>query len=405
MQSNILVLTQWSYKDALVQTYTLPYLDIIRNILPVKYKIILITSEQQHLALTNDEVTEINQRWKERNMVLVPLRYERFGWRKLFDMLSQVWQLSRLAKKEKVKAIHSFCTTAGGIAVLVSKLTGLPIIADSYEPHAEVMVENGTWQNNSLSYKILSRLERMLTRKAGSFIGTTSAMKEYAWSRFHVDIKNLYVKPACVNFSQFVPGEKDKELVHQYGLENKTVAIYAGKLGGIYLKEELFDFIKTCYEFWGDRFRFFMITNAKREEIDEQLKRVNLPGNVVISKFCFHHEVPKYLSLGDFGINPVKPGPTRRYCTSIKDGEYWAKGLPVVITKNISDDSEIIEKNNIGAVLNELNEENYKQAISKIDHLLKTNRQELQQKIFGIAKQYRDYSIAKNIYSNIYGQL
>lgn len=404
MQGNILVLTHWSYKDALIQTYTLPYLEMIRNILPKENKIILVTSEQEHLALTTEEIKKINESWKEKNMAFFPLPYERFGWRKMIDTALHVRQLARLTKKEKIKVLHSFCTPAGGIAVLVNKLTGLPIIADSYEPHAEVMVENGTWKKNSLSFKILQRLEKALTKKAVQFIGTTSAMKEYAQSRFHTDINHLFVKPACVNFSEFSPGEKDVELVKKYGLENKIVAVYAGKLGGIYLKEELFDFIKTCNEFWGDGFRFFMITNASNDEIGEQIKRTGLPREVVISKFCFHHEVSKHLSLGDFGINPVKPGPTRRYCTSIKDGEYWAKGLPVVITKNISDDSDIISQNEIGVVLDELDNENYKKAVCKIDNMLKADRKALQTKIFDIAKKHRDYSIAQNIYSSIYGK-
>ena len=404
MQGNILVLTHWSYKDALIQTYTLPYLEMIRNILPDNYKIILVTAEQKNLALTTEEIKNINENWKEKNMAFSPLPYERFGWRKMIDTALQVRQLARLTKKEKIKVIHSFCTPAGGIAVLVSKLTGLPIIADSYEPHAEVMVENGTWKKNSISFKILKRLEKALTKKAICFIGTTSAMKEYAKTRYETEIKNLFVKPACINFSQFSPGEKDNELVKKYRLENKIVGIYAGKLGGIYLKEELFDLIKCCYDFWGDRFRFFMITNASKEEIDEQIKRTGLPQEVVISKFCFHHEVSKHLSLGDFGINPVKPGPTRRYCTSIKDGEYWAKGLPVIITKDISDDSGIIRENGIGAELTALNEENYKRAVCKVDELLNTDKKTLQAKIFNIAKRYRDYSIAQDIYSSIYGK-
>jgi glycosyltransferase involved in cell wall biosynthesis len=404
MQANLLVLTHWSYKDALIQTYTLPYVNIIRNILPGKYKITLVTSEQGNIALSPEEIKNINEHWEKDNMELFAMPYKPFGWKKMFAMPAEVWELVGLMKKKKIKLIHSFCTPAGSIAVLVSKFTGAKIIADSYEPHAEVMVENGTWKKNSLSYKILSRLEKALTKKAIHFIGTTAAMKEYALTKFDVQLKHLFVKPACVNFSRFSPGEKDKELVKEYHLENKIVCVYAGKLGGIYLKKEVFDFIKCCYERWGEQFRFLMLTNAAREEIDEELKRIGVPQHIVIVKFCLHSEISKYLSLGDFGINPVKPGPTRRYCTSIKDGEYWAKGLPVVITKNISDDSGIIEQNGIGAVLEELNEEYYKKAVCRIDELLKSDKEQLQTKIFDIAKKYRDYSIAENIYTTIYGK-
>ncbi|MFL5787805.1 MAG: hypothetical protein ACJ748_07110, partial [Flavisolibacter sp.] len=61
MKGNILVLTHWSFKDALVQTYTLPYVSFIRNVLPEENKIFVVTSEQELIALKEDEKKEINQ--------------------------------------------------------------------------------------------------------------------------------------------------------------------------------------------------------------------------------------------------------------------------------------------------------------------------------------------------------
>jgi len=404
IESNILLLTHWSYKDALVQTYTLPYLEMIRSILPKQYKIFLVTSEQGKLALSKEEIKNINEDWQQNNISLVALPYERFGFKKMVSMPTQLLQLVQLVRKNKISYIHSFCTPAGSIAYLLSKITNAKIIADSYEPHAEVMVENGTWPANGAAYKILYTLEKRLTKKASYFIGTTAAMQEYALTRYGVPIKNLFVKPACIDFKKFYPQHKDLSLLKQHGLEGKIVCVYAGKLGGIYLKTEVFDFVRCCYERWGDKFRFLMLTNASREEIEEETKRTGIPSEVVISKFCFHYEVPKYLSLGDFSINPVKSGPSRRYCTSIKDGEYWGTGLPVVITKDISNDSDIIKENNIGAVLEELNETEYKKAVLAIEALLQEPTDQLRARIFAVAKKFRDYSIAENIYRTIYGE-
>ena len=67
---NILILTQWSFNDALVQTYTLPYVDIIRKIVPTEIKIFVLTAEQGRIALSEEEVMKINKQWKERNMRL-----------------------------------------------------------------------------------------------------------------------------------------------------------------------------------------------------------------------------------------------------------------------------------------------------------------------------------------------
>ena len=252
-----------------------------------------------------------------------------------------------------------------------------------------------------MAYKILFSLEKKQTQRAKVLIGTTAGMKQYALDRYGVAIKNFFVKPACVDLVKFSAAEKDSSLLKELGFENKIVCVYAGKLGGIYLREEVFNFIKLCYDHWRNDFRFLMLTNATKAEINTEITRVGLPEGIVVSKFVYHDEVPDYLSLGDFAINPVKPVPTKKYCTSIKDGEYWAMGLPVVISPNISDDSEIIGEENTGVVVDFSDKDELAGSIDKIEELLK-NKAELRQKIRQVAIQYRSFEIAKKIYKEIY---
>ena len=401
MTGNILVFTQWSFKDALVQTYTLPYINIIREIISPGRKIILVTSEQPHIALSKEENDQVNKDWKSRNMLLLPEPYKRFGLRKLIGTARNLSKLIGVIKNEKIKIIHAFCTPAGSIAYLLSKLTGADLIIDSYEPHAESMVENGTWKKGGMAYKILFSLEKRQTQRAKVLIATSAGMKQYALDRYRVVVKNFFVKPACVDLEKFSPSEKDSTLLEEFGFKNKIVCVYAGKLGGIYLKEEVFDFIKLCYDRWKNDFRFLILTNATKEEINAEVKRVNLPGNIVESKFIYHDDVPRYLSLGDFAINPVKPVATKKYCTSIKDGEYWAMGLPVVISPQISDDSEIIEKENTGVVVDFSDNVALVGSIEKLEALI-MDKVELKERIRRIALRYRSFEIAKRIYQEIY---
>jgi glycosyltransferase involved in cell wall biosynthesis len=128
-----------------------------------------------------------------------------------------------------------------------------------------------------------------------------------------------------------------------------------------------------------------------------------MPEEIVIQKFLPHNQVARYLALGDFAINPVKPVPTKKYCTSIKDGEYWATGLPVIITKDISDDSNIIASEDIGYVLQQLDREEYKRAIRKIDSLIQSETTHV--RIREIAVRYRNFDIAEKIYRRIYSKL
>ncbi|HEY4797720.1 MAG TPA: hypothetical protein VII99_01470, partial [Bacteroidia bacterium] len=187
---------------------------------------------------------------------------------------------------------------------------------------------------------------------------------------------------------------------------NSIVCIYAGKIGGIYLKDEIFDFIDMCYKYWGDRFKIiFLPSNSTEEEISALLKKKRIPQNICFIENTTHSNIPDYLNIADFALNPVKPVPSKKYCTSLKDGEYWAMGLPIVITKDISDDSRIIKDNDIGAVLNSLDSSSYAYAIKKIDSLLKSiNKTDLKNKIRNIGLLYRNFSIAEKVYSEIYNK-
>ena len=399
---NVLFLTHWSFNDPLIQTYTLPYVKIIRKILPIENKMILVTSEQKKNGITDQDIIKINQNWEKENIKLKAQKYRAMGFIKILQLLKQILSLVVLIKINKITTIHCFCTPAGSIGYFLSKITGARLILDSYEPHAESMVENGTWSKKSLAYSILFKMEKLQSKQCAYFIAASNAMRDYARNKYGVESNNFYVKPACVDLNKFTLEKKDNKLVERLKLNEKIICVYAGKVGGIYLKEEIFDFIKICYIYWGIKFKFIMLTNATNDEVLKEIQRINIPESVVFRINVKHDEIPKYLSLGDFAINPVKPVPTKRCCTSIKDGEYWAMGLPIIITKNISDDSEIISKSGYGYVLNNLNNEEYREAIRIIEKLISGNVNELKKNIRKIAEKYRNYKIAEEIYTEIY---
>lgn len=186
-------------------------------------------------------------------------------------------------------------------------------------------------------------------------------------------------------------------------MTDKIIGVYAGKFGGIYLQEEVFQLIRVAEQYWGDAFRMLILSAHSTQEILSMCDKAGVSHQTIVHAFIPHHEVPLYMGLADFAITPVKSIPTKRYCTPIKDGEYWALGLPVIITRDISDDSDIIEKHGAGYVLKELNEQEYRKAIEQIASLLSQySREELFAKIRYIAEEYRSFKIAQSIYSSVY---
>lgn len=390
---NVLVLTYWGRNDALIQTYTLPYVRMIARHLPEGSKVVLLTLDKEPLPAGPIED----------NIHGVSIPYRPFGMKGLFMWMQTMRFLLQLIRKERISTIHAWCTPAGMIGYLLSKLSGKRLIIDSYEPHAEAMVENGTWKPGSKAFKLLFGFEKRQTHRAAVLIAAAEGMKTYAREKYGEPRASFFVKPACVDLELFSDrNSKNPELLRDLGLEGKLICVYAGKFGGIYLDREVFDFFKVAQDHWGERFHVLLLTNHDREELDHFARAAGFDTQNMTTVFVPHHRVPDYMGLGDFAVTPVKPVPTKRYCTPIKNGEYWALGLPVIIPVHISDDSEIIEQNGIGYVWKNLSVDEYRASVEKIDQMLLKSRAENYALIRPFAENYRNFQRAEAIYKTIY---
>jgi len=390
---HVLILTYWNYQDALVQTYTLPYVKLIAGYLPQGSKIFLIT-------LDKESPGEKDKTLQSLNIQHISLSYKQMGAAAFFVWFKNIFVLRRLIRQENISTVHAWCTPAGMIGYILSRLCGKRLIVDSFEPHAEAMVENKSWSASGIAFKLLFRLEKLQAKHARHLIFAAPGMENYIKEKYNVEAKSWFVKPACVDLEKFNPSFHDSALEAELGLQNKIVGVYAGKFGGIYLEDEVFELIKCCENHWGNEFRFLLLSSVTQEYLQKKCLRYGINPATVVKAFVPYARVHLYMGLAQFAICPVKPVPSKKYCSPIKNGEYWALGLPVIITQNISVDSGIIENHNIGYVLNALTVKEYNLAVTRIEELLKDPG--LKEKIRKIAELHRNYTIAEKIYRIIY---
>lgn len=394
---NILVITYWKFSDALVQTYTLPYLRIIREILPAGSEITLITLEPEGEIKREVPV--------ENGIVRYSFRLHPFGVRSMLSWNQNLRHLRKTVVTKNIQMIHTWCTPAGGIGSILARQTGVSLVLDSFEPHAEPMVETGTWKKGGLAWRTLHRLEKKQVHRAKWLIGVVSAMREYALTKYGFSGNNFLFKPACIDLSQFnLLKRKNPRLLKAYGLtEDNIICVYAGKFGGLYMREEAFRFFKIAHDIFGDKFRILLFTSTLPEEIYAMCRQAGLDPKCVTCHYVLHREMPDHLGLGDFAFSAFKPVPSRKYCTPIKNGEYWAMGLPVVIGEGISEDSDIIGAANAGYVLKSLSDDEFRIAAQHIKQLLQTeDRNKLANRIYQLAEKHRNFDIAKTVYQTIY---
>ena len=402
----ILVVTYWSYRDPLIQTYTLPYLKQINEIVPSGSNIYLLTFEQDKFKIdtNNGHLQNIEDELKEHNISLIRFKYLKRGMLAYFKIVFNLVYLIYFCFVKRITDIHCWCMPGGAIGYILSIFTRKPLILDSYEPHAEIMLESNTWKRSDLSFKLLFKLEALQSKRASHVIGATKGMEDYARKKYNVKFSEFHVKPACIDLEKFsIKNVKNEKLLKDLGFKNKIIGVYAGKFGGSYLQSEIFELFKVAHEHWGDKFRILLLNNHEDSYIERLARSVELDVGIITKIYIHHHRIPDYIGLGDFGLTPFVPVPSKRYGTPIKDGEYWALGLPIIITKDISDDSDIIETNKVGYVLQDLNSKEYRNAISFVDTMISQNsRLMIYKKIRPIAEKHRNYYIANTIYKKIY---
>lgn len=406
-KKNILVITYWDFSEAHIQANVLPNLKILSRFTDPGAFIFLFCFNKKHIG--KQDVQRIEKELSSFRIRLIFFDYTHFGIKMVARYLWLIPYLYFKVISAGISTIYAWCTTAGAIGYLVSVLTRRPLILESYEPHAEAMVENGYWTNKHPAYRILSYFEKKQAQRSRYIIAANSGMREYVRTRYKYEIPaNIFFsKPACVELNIFYPDEEKRRVIREklnYA-DNNIVCLYAGKFGGIYLKEETFDFFRSSYDFWKERIRILLLTAHTAEEVKELADKAGLPFSLFTVLYVNHKEVPEYMRAGDFAICPVKPVPTKRYCTPVKNGEYWASGLPVVITKEISDDSSIIEQSMAGAILYNLSAEDYQKAVCKIDKILHQDRKSVTGNIRLLAIQHRNYKIAEDIYRQISGKM
>jgi glycosyltransferase involved in cell wall biosynthesis len=80
--------------------------------------------------------------------------------------------------------------------------------------------------------------------------------------------------------------------------------------------------------------------------------------------------MPGELAMHDAGIHFLAQGLSEHGGSPTKIGEYWAAGLPIVVTPNAGDSDEIVRRERVGVIVEEHSDEAYSRAAAELRSLL-----------------------------------
>ncbi|MDQ2772050.1 MAG: glycosyltransferase [Bacteroidota bacterium] len=347
----ILFLSYWGLHDGLTTSTVFPHLRLLQE-RPDVEAIRLVTVERGHDART---VRDFAPGFATPKISFEPLR-SRPGrnviLNKTDDFLRFPKELARQVAEFRPDFVLARGAPAGALAYLLWQKTRLPFYVESFEPHADYMLESGVWRRWDPRYLFQRHWEGGVKREA---LGLMPVAENYRRQLIAegVPAGHIVTVPCSVDAVAFgydaAAGRRVREHLG-YTDPAAVVGIYVGKFGDIYYDAEAFSLFRAAADHFGAAFRLIVLTPQPEAEVRAKLAAVGLGPVVAFVTKAPHQEVPAYLSAATFAFATIKPAPCRLFCSAIKIGEYWASGLPVLVPPGVGDDSAIIEAEGGGAV-------------------------------------------------------
>jgi glycosyltransferase involved in cell wall biosynthesis len=315
---------------------------------------------------------------------------------KFSDFLG-VFRFSRKILKEKsINLVICRSVLAGIIGYFLKKSANIPFAVESFEPHAEYMRERGIWKRFGFSYLIQHFFEMKQMNEA-ILLMPVSRKYEERLAQIGCPKEKISTVPCSVNLDMFRFNQHSRTKIRSKLSipDNATVGVYTGKFGGMYMDEEAWSLFKWSFELI-QCFYLMIITPNPDPVINNLLKIRNLPFNKIKVICVEFSEMPQYLSSADFAFSLHYPTPSMKYVSPIKNGEFWACGLPIIMPGGIGDDCNLISEFPVAGTLFDLNESSMKSAIDSIKIKI-SKRPEIRE----IAKTYRNLDFVKMAYRRL----
>lgn len=318
----------------------------------------------------------------------------------LFDIVYAMIVCMRIIRQDKIELVHARSYPPALIALILKKIFKLKFIFDMRGFWADERVEGKLWVKNISPYYLVKFLEKHFIKNADEIVVLTERAKGML-ETWGYNIDNVSVIPCCVDTERFKFDDKSRlELRKEYNLEGKFVFVHAGSLEYWYMMEEMLNYFKIAKEV-KPHAHFLILTRSDKNKILKLIygKNLNLKDFTILS--IPYVDMPKYLTMVDAGLIFITPVFSKIASSPTKFAEYLSCALPVIINDRIGDLEDYVMKNNVGVVIRDFNDNQYRQTFEDLlgfleDKNLKLRCRQVARNNFslnaGIDKYYQIYS-------------
>jgi len=361
----VLYLVYWGAGEPLGQALVLPS---VRRLAQLGAKVTLVTfdkaedlNQREHMVAIHRELETLGIRW-------VSLRYHKgpHAAAKIYDAVTG-WAHSITAQLGgRTDIVHARTFVGGLMGLVVSRLLRAKFVYHNEGFYPDEQVDGGVWARGSRRHRLARQLEAQLYARADGIIALSRRARAAIEELVPVARKRtpVIVVPSAVDLERFkCPGAGAS--VRGEGLR----LVYSGSVGFRYCFDRAVQFAAVARQELG-RLSLRVVTRSDRQLVEGILDASSLPREAWSVASVPHAAMLAELSQHDAGLYFLKQGLSEHGCSPTRIGEYWACGLPVVTTPNVSDTDEIVRREGVGVVVREHSEAGYSEAIRTLAKLL-----------------------------------
>lgn len=361
----VLYLVYWGAGEPLGQSLVLPS---VTRLAQLGARVTLVTFDKVLDLMEKDQVASIQRTFDEQGIRWISLRYHKRPpvLSKLSDTVSGLAHSLAAQFQERTEIVHARTFVGGLIGVILSRLLRAKFIYHNEGFYPDEQVDGGVWALGSRRHRIARRLEAQLYARADGIIALSQRARATIKELPQVRRKRtaVIVVPSAVDLERF-RCEKYEGGVRRGGLR----LIYTGSVGLRYRLDRAAQFAAVALQEVRP-VSLRVLSRAARSMVEGMLEASSLPRDNWSVDSVPHAAVPGELGRHDAGLFFLTEGLSEQGCSPTKIGEYWACGLPVVTTPNVSDTDEIVRSERVGVVVREHSEAGYSEAVRALVKLL-----------------------------------
>ncbi|MFZ5605961.1 MAG: glycosyltransferase family 4 protein [Pseudomonadota bacterium] len=337
-----LYLTRNGLLEPLGQSQVLAYLRGLAR----DYRVTLITYEKDNdrtdaarMAAMRAECERLGIRW-------LPQRFR--SWPKVIapalSMLRMAWLAYREIHTQGVRLIHARSYIPAAVALLVSRLTGVPFIFDMRALWPEELITAGRLRRGSLLHRVMVAAERACLRRAGAVVSLTQAAVEYLERTYPAEMagQRVVVIPTCADLERFKPAPAQPE--------RRVIGCLGTVLSGWFRLDWLAGFLAVAAAH--DPEAVFQITTRDdAAQVRAALDPDGRLGDRLRIAPSVPDLVPQVLQAQTASVMFFTDGLGKLGSSPTRMGEILGCGRPVVANEGVGDAARIIREHHVGVLV------------------------------------------------------